>query len=661
MRVLTLIVAAAAAFVVNLAQADVRLPKLVGDGMVLQRDARVVLWGWANPSERVKIAFNGVRVSTTANSRGGWSTTIGPFPAGGPYDMTVKGKNSLELHDILIGDVWLASGQSNMEFPLKPSGNWKTSVNNAEREIAGANFPMMRLYRVHQKIGFHPVNDAEADVWTAVTPQSVGDFSAVAYLFGRELHQRYCVPIGLIETSWGGTPAEAWMSEAGLKTFPEFDESIRHVNRANEKTTVADRDAYVKQKTLWDSKHGTEDRGQLNGRAVWADPTLDVTGWQKVVEPQSKPVAALKGFDGPVWFRREVTIPAEQAGKDLQVHLVTVGKTDVTYFNGERIGSTEGWDEPRDYFVPGKWVKSGRNVITVRITGEGGYIGMFDSNNPDKLNVEVGGITIPLAGTWYYQSGPDLADLPPSPALWSLVDNPNTPTVLFNGMINPLAPFRIRGVIWYQGEANADRPVQYRTLFPALIKDWRKHWGYEVPFLFVQLAGFGHNKAEPAEYPWAELREAQSMTLALPATGMATAIDIGDEDDIHPRNKQDVAHRLALAAAKVVYGENVVSSGPTFASIQIEGDCARIKFGNLGSGLQIRDKYGYARGFEIAGADGRFLWARAQQDGQDVVVSNQAVRQPMAVRYDWSNTPDGNVLNKDGLPAIPFRTDAPTR
>jgi sialate O-acetylesterase len=481
-KLLVLFAAATAALFTAHSWADVRLPRLVGDHMVLQRDAQITVWGWAAPGEKIQIRVRSQHVTTRADARGQWSASMGPITAGGPYDMTVRGKNTVVLHDVMVGDVWLASGQSNMEFPLEGSGAWKTSVYNAETEVWTANYPRVRLFKVQQKVASRPAEDVAADGWVAVTPGTVGNFSAVAYLFGRELHQRYGIPVGLIEADWGGTVAEAWVSEAGLKSFPEFQEPIDTVIRANANTAIS-----------------------------------------------------------------------------------------------------------------------------------------------------------------------------------KLSNDPNRPTVLFNSMIDPLIHFRIKGVIWYQGEANAmdNRSAQYRRLFPALIEDWRSHWGYAVPFLFVQLAGYGHNEVEPAQYSWADLREAQSMTLSLAATGMATAIDIGDENDIHPKDKQDVAHRLALAAAHVVYGDNVVYSGPTYQSMQIEGNRIRIKFANIGSGLLIKDKYGYGRGFEIAAGDGKFRWARAQKEGDNIVVCNDAVSQPAAVRYDWSNTPDGNVYNKEGLPALPFRTDAP--
>jgi sialate O-acetylesterase len=639
---------------------DVRLPALIGDEMVLQRDVSLPIWGWAEPGETIAIKFHGMTRTTTANKSGRWSVRFGPYAAGGPYEMTIQGRNSLSVHGILIGDVWLASGQSNMEFPLKPEGDWMRGVNNAEQEIASARFPSIRLFKVHKIVRFSATDDVDADSWIAASPESAADFSAVAYLFGRELHRRYGVPIGLIEAAWGGTVAEAWVSEAGLRPFPEFQESLRSMRFAGESSLHVANERYVKRKAAWNNVHGAEDRGLSNGRAQWADPAFDTGAWPRMDEPQQKPISALGGFDTTVWFRRDVMIPDDEAGSPARVHLVTAGKSDITYFNGEMIGQTDGWEKPRDYLVPSNLVRGGRNVIASRMTGEQGYIGFLDFDNPNKLNFEVAGQKLPLAGAWSYQPGPDLTEMPRPSRTLSLALDHNRPAALFDSMIHPLVNFRIKGVIWYQGEANADdhgRAEQYRALFPALIQDWRKQWGFNVPFLFVQLAGYGHNKSQPAEYPWAELREAQSMALSLPDTGMATAIDLGEEDDIHPRDKQDVAHRLALVAARVVYGENIVDSGPMFQSMKIIGSLARITLTDLGDGLRIDDKYGYIRGFEIAGSDGEFQWAQARLDGREILVDSPGVAQPVAVRYDWSNTPDGNLFNEEGLPTVPFRTD----
>lgn len=642
-------------------RAEVRLPRLISDHMVLQRDRKIVIWGWAAPGEPLRIDFHGKRTTARADRDGRWAAALGPFPAGGPYDMAITGRNKLMLRDLLIGDVWLASGQSNMQFPIKGSAQrWQAEVFDADKELAAAHFEQIRLFMVEHKTAFAPQQDLVSDAgWRPVTPQTVGDFSAVAYFFGRDLQQRYHVPIGLIDSTWGGTVAEAWVSEASLRAFPEFREAIDTVNQAN--GAGAEIERYKQDKKEWYASHATEDRGRVDGKDLWAEASFDVSTWPTVNVPQMKAQEALKGFDGVVWFRKDIDIPAREAGKSLSVHLGTnAGATDTTYFNGEQIGDTQGWSKPRDYQVPGNLVKSGRNVIVIRMTGSNGYVGMFDADGAEKMQVELEKTAIPVAGRWSYQPGPDLAALPaPSPSA-KLSTSPNNPTLLFNGMVSPLTPFRLKGVIWYQGESNADdhRAAQYRTLFPALIQDWRARWGYPLPFLFVQLAGYGHNKPEPADYSWADLREAQGMALSLPATGMATAVDLGDENDIHPRDKQDVAQRLALTAAKVAYSEDITYSGPTYQSMQVEGHEIRVRFSQLGSGLLIKDKYGYVRGFEIAAADSKFVWARARQDGQDILVFNEQVRQPVAVRYDWSNTPDGNVYNKEGLPALPFRTDA---
>jgi len=641
--------------------ADVSLPKLVGDHMVLQRDEPIMLWGWGDPGEAVRVEFQGRHVKVKTDSKGRWKLSLGSFSAGGPYNIVISGKNRIVLRDVLVGDVWLASGQSNMEFPLSrsPTG-YMAGVVNAEQEIVDTDYPQLRLFKVQHAVRFRPASDVEADTWAASTAQTAGQFSAVAYLFGRELHKRYHIPVGLIQTSWGGTVAEAWVSPEGLKSLPEFGKDIDTVAHADESSVKIEHDRYMQLKAQWIQQHADEGRGERDGRAVWADPAFDSSAWPTVREPQSKPAEALKGFDGVVWFRRDIEIPCNTTGRTVWVNLFVTGKTDTTYFNGKEIGHAEGWGKPRSYAVPPELIKAGRNVVTVRLTGANGYVGMFDSDNPDKLNLQIGSTRIPLAGQWSYQPDIDLAGYPTPSTLSELLDDPNRATVLFNGMIEPLVQFRIRGVIWYQGESNArdNRAEQYRKLFPALIEDWRRQWGYDVHFLFVQLAGFGHNKRDPAEYPWAVLREAQSMTLALPKTGMASAIDVGDENDIHPRDKQTVAHRLVLSAAKLVYGENIISSGPIYQSMQVEANRVRIKFSNIGSGLMVKDPYGYIRGFQVAGPDGKFHWAEARQDGQDVLLFSDAVSQPAAVRYDWSNTPDGNLFNQEGLPALPFRTDA---
>ena len=648
------------------AWADVRLPRLVGDHMVLQRDSKVAIWGRADPGEAIRIDFHGKHVTTKADQAGNWSTTAGPYPAGGPYDMVVTGKNRTVLRDIFLGDVWLASGQSNMEASVGPaSWGWK-GVNNADLEIASAHFPQIRLFNVQHRIALQPMADAEADGWAAVTPANTSSFSAIAYFFGRELHQRYHIPIGLIDSSWGGTVAEAWISEAALKRqFPEFRESIGSLKNIDEAAAIAEHQKYLKTKSEWYKQYGAEDRGCLDGVNLWAAQDSPMTNWMTIDEPQTKAEEGLKGFDGIVWFRKEIDVVSGDAGKDLKLHLAYAYKDDTTFFNGQEIGETQrGWEKrtPTDYLVPGKLVRAGRNVIVVRIKGSDGFVGLF-TDDLNKLEVVVGDKkVISLAGQWFYQAGPDLTGLPvPSKysKLKKLKEDPNTATLLFNGMVAPLTTYRIKGAIWYQGEANAidKRSAQYRTLFPALILDWREQWGYEFPFLFVQLAGWPPPPGEePEESSFAELREAQSMTLSLPATGMASAVD---QPDDHPKDKQTVAHRLVLTAAAMVYGEHIVDSGPVYKSMQIEGNQIRIKFSDLGSGLLVKDKYGAIRGFEIAAIHGKFRRAQARKDGQDIVVFNDSVSQPVAVRYNWMNTPDGNLYNKEDLPAIPFRTDAP--
>jgi sialate O-acetylesterase len=639
------------------AHADIKLPRMVGDNMVLQRDAPLKVWGWADAGERVQVDFNGRSVGTRADRRGRWSAMLPAQRAGGPGEMRIAGKNILTIRNILVGDVWLASGQSNMQFPMAPEGDFG-GIANADREIDAANFPRMRLFVVNHATALRPVADLESTGWFAVTPESVRRFSAVAYLFGRELHQRYRVPIGIIESAWGGTPAETWVSEKSLGRFPEFAAPIARQSRIDA-AAIADYDAYVAIRNHWYQLHGREDRGRAE-RDRWAAADYDAADWPTTPEPQPWPIKPVKGFDGTMWYRKQMDVLPSEAGKSIRLHLSHMLQADTTYFNGARVGETVGEVPVRDYLVPATLVKAGRNIVTVRLTGQyasgDGYVGML--GEPSQMYADLGSRKIPLAGTWRYQPGPDLSELPEPPPLAEFrTEFPQSPTLLFNAMIAPLAPFRLKGVIWYQGESNVGRAAQYRSLFPALIDDWRAHWGYQLPFLFVQLAGYETDPPAPAECARAELRDAQAAALSLAATGMASTIDIGARDDVHPKNKQDVAHRLALAAIHVAYGEHGVYSGPTYRSMRVEGEGIRLMFSNTGSGLRVADESGELRGFAIAAKEGRFVWARARVDGDDVIVSSHAVAAPAAVRYDWGNTPDGNLYNMEGLPAVPFRTD----
>ncbi len=442
------------------------MPAVFGDGMVLQRDAPVSVWGWATYPGTVRVSVGGEEVAARVEEEGSWTAVLPPMGAGGPHTLTVSGAESTTFSDVLFGEVWIASGQSNMEWPLARTAD---SVNAAK----AADYPGIRLFTVARATSDVPLTDVETDGWSAVTPESVLGFSAVAYYFGRHLHDELGVPVGLIDNAWGGTPAESWTSAQKLASMPELGVDVENVRAI------------------------AEDRG------------------------------------APQWV----------------------------------------------------------------------------------------------------------------------------PSSLFNGMLSPVIPYTIRGAIWYQGESNADRAYSYRALFSGMIEDWRAHWGIgDFPFLFVQLANFLERQDEPSEAEtWPELREAQSMALALPNTGQAVIIDIGEADDIHPRNKLDVGVRLALAARHVAYGEDLVYSGPVYAGMAVDGSEARIRFDHVGGGLVAWD--GILEGFAIAGEDQVFVWADGRIDGDEIVLKSPSVAAPVAVRYAWANNPVISLYNAEGLPASPFRTD----
>ena len=631
-------------FLTLFTDAEVRLPHLIGDNMVLQRDQELRIWGWANPREKVTVHFNGAVESIRADREGKWLVTLPAMEAGGPFTMKVRGRNIIELQNILIGDVWVCSGQSNMEFPVE-AFPW------AEEESARADYPEIRLFTVARATSLAPAEEIEGGEWLECTPEAILPFSAVGYFFGRFIHQKIDVPVGLLSSNWGGTNIETWSSGESIGQLPEFEERVAALAGLDAAEAVEKKRAEMKEII---DKYAADEPGIQEGKAIWAASDLDLTGWGRMELPGLWEDAGLPGLDGIVWYRLEFDLPAEVAGQGITLSLGPIDDSDKTWVNGQPVGETvQKYNVDRVYEVPADYLVEGRNVVAVRVEDTGGGGGFH--GDPGQMNISAGGFSIPLAGEWHFSVSPAEMNLSPNAIL-----GPNSnPTLLFNGMIHPILPFRVKGVIWYQGESNASRAYKYRELFPMMIEDWRNHWEYpDMPFLFVQLANFMEPPDKPGESTWAELREAQSMALSLPQTGMAVTIDIGEADDIHPVNKQDVGKRLALAALKVAYGKDIVFSGPTYKDMLLAGDLAILSFDHVGGGLKAKNQYGYLNGFAIAGEARVFHWARARIQGDKVIVYSDKVNQPVAVRYGWADNPDDvNLYNAEGLPASPFRTD----
>ena len=624
--------------------AQLELPQLFSDHMVLQRGEELPIWGTSSRRDRITISINGKEVKTRAGRDGKWQAILPTMEAGGPYTLSISGKKeSLTIEDVLIGEVWICSGQSNMEWNL-------ASSNNADEEIASANYPKIRHFKIPHIIGTEPNEriDGKAE-WEVCHPDVAGKFSAVAYFFGRKLHHELDVPIGLVNTSWGGTEVEAWTSGAALDSFEVFTEELAFLNDFDEGEMA------TKEKERIENLFGGPIQGpiqKMGGAPSWAIPEVDMSSWRNMDLPGLWEDKGLRNIDGEIWFRKLVSLTAEQISQKCILSLGPIDDRDETWINGRKIGQTDQYNKKRVYDIPEGVLQVGLNSIAIKVLDTGGGGGLY--GNPEDLYLQVGEEKISLVGVWKYKA----SDIKVNAGL-----QPNRyASSLYNGMIHPLIPFAFQGAIWYQGESNASRAHQYQTLFPLMIRDWRNRWGQgEFPFLFVQLANFRQAKDMPGDSDWAELREAQDMTLDLPATGMASAIDIGEAGDIHPRNKQDVGLRLALNALHMTYGkEDLVSSGPRYKGMEVQGNKVAISFSDVGQGLEVRDRYGYIRGFSIAGPDKKFHWARATLTGKNtILVHSPDVQKPQAVRYGWADNPDDlNLYNSANLPANPFRTDS---
>ncbi|HMB91798.1 MAG TPA: sialate O-acetylesterase [Rhodothermales bacterium] len=619
--------------------AGFQLSRLISDGMVMQREAEVPVWGWATPGETVSVTFDGQTFSAEADADSTWMVKLPAMDAGGPHEMTIQhADTTVQVHDILIGDVWVASGQSNMEWVV-------AEANDAEAEIAAANHPAIRHFKVPQSWSETPEVTLAGGAWEKADPEHVGEFTAVGYYFARALREEVDVPIGLLNTSWGGSRIEPWMSAEMLGMGEGGLDQILEQERARE-------DAIRERVRERIGTLPTEDQGLVNGDARWAATDLDDSDWFTMPVPALWESAGFEGMDGVAWYRTTFDLSEEEAQQGITLGLGMIDDSDITWVNGVEVGRMDNaWNQARVYEVPASALQAGENVLAVRVEdfqGGGGIAGPRDT-----VFLQVNGEKRSLPDEWRFMVG-----------RVSIASNGNknqVPTLLWNKMVHPLLPFPIKGVIWYQGESNAnsiEEAAAYKALFPEMITGWRTAWKQDdLPFLWAQLANFMAVDAEPpAESNWATLRESQSATLALPNTGEAILIDIGVTDDIHPRNKQDVGRRLALAARKVAYGEDLVYSGPTYRDHEIQDGRVVLSFNHVGGGLEVHG--GNLGGFALAGNDSKFVWADAKIEGDQVIVWSEAVPEPMAVRYAWSNNPDkANLYNTEGLPATPFRTD----
>ena len=623
---------------------QIRLPKLISNGMVLQRDVKLNVWGWDKPGAKITVRFKNTAYQTATDANGKWRVTLPPTVAGGPFTMEITGSSRIRLNDILLGDVWFCSGQSNMVHQLNIH-----DVTYA-REIKEANYPQIRQFLIPTLTNLQAAQpDLPTGQWKAAVGDDVRPFSAVAYFFARKIHSTYKIPVGIINASVGGTPIEAWTSEEGLTDFATLKTTIT----TNKDTT------YINGITR---KPPTTPVAPIDlGTAsspTWSDVSYTPKGWRPINIPGYWEDQGMKELNGVVWYRREITIPASMTGKPARVFLGRIVDADELYINGKPIGRTTYQYPQRRYTVPADLLKAGRNVFVIRVTntaGKGGFV-------PDKPYCLFAGTdTLDLKGTWQYKVGSAYRPT----ARGATGSNPaggfsaqNQPTALYNAMVAPVIDYAVKGFCWYQGESNAGSPEEYVRLLPALINDWRRLWKQgPLPFLYVQLPGFMDYNYQPSESNWAVLRQAQLNALNVPNTAMAVAIDLGEWNDIHPDNKKDVGERLALAALKTAYQESLVSSGPLYQSAAVNGNKIVISFTSTGGGLIANDGEDLSE-FAIAGSDKKFVWARAKIDGDKVVVWSDEVPAPRYVRYAWADNPvNPNLYNTEKLPASPFRTD----
>ncbi|MFL6415110.1 MAG: sialate O-acetylesterase [Bryobacteraceae bacterium] len=615
---------------------------IFGDSMVLQRNKPNTIWGWSEPGDTVRVEIAGNTATATAGADGKWQARVQPPAMGGPYTVKIAGKQSVELHGVLVGDVWLCAGQSNMQFGL-------AQVRNAADVIKDANHPLIRFFVVGQRAAYTRV-DVPRGSWKAVSPSTVGGrggISAVAYFFARKLEENIHVPIGLVQDAVGGVPAETYTSPEGLRPLKDFDAGLAEVERRHQ----AGQPEYGNYINHWYDDYDLGTRAGAN----WADPALDDSSWKTVTVPGSFfRDLGIEDVAGLCWLRKEITLPATLPAGAARLYLGSVDKMDTTYINGHQVGASSWVENPRAYFARDGVLKPGRNVIAIRLfkmRASRGFLG-----KPEELHLTLGdGTVIPLNGEW--KGKLSVNGRPPQPLPLGFENNPVMPSVLYNGMLAPIVPLSITGAIWYQGESNEKHAAQYRTLLPAMISDWRRLFGQgNFPFYIVSLPLYKHHNDVPVDDSWAEVREAQALAAKnLPNSCLAVTVDTGNPDNIHPIDKKEPGERLALCALGEHYGQKVAYSGPMLKSVDRLPGAIKLHFDHIFGGLVA--KGGEPGEFAIAGEDRKWSWASARLEGDTITVSASSVPNPKEVRYAWQANPKATLFNGAGLPAAPFRTD----
>jgi len=626
------------------ANADVRLPRLISSGMVLQRDVKIPVWGWADAGEKITVTFLYKTYTTITDKNGKWQIKLDKASAGGPYSMMIQGNNTIRLTDILMGDVWLCSGQSNMEFLMERVKEKYADI------IAHAANGFVRQFWVKPYADFQgPKEDVDAHsiTWTKADPKTVLNFTAVGYFFALELFEKYKIPVGIINSSLGGTPVEAWLSSDALRQFPDLYSIYKKYGDTTYTSDIVGKNYRLTRS--WNDSLQLKDKG-LHEPVKWYDNRYKPEGWKNIVLPDYYTGIHRKDSSGAFWYRKEIILPDDVTDKKAMLRLGNIEMSDTTYLNGIKIGSVRTKYTPRVYDIPKGILKGGKNIITVRVVkmqNTGGFI----IDKPYQL--EVDNKKYSLAGSWLYKAGVVL------PSTHSSIAVSHGPGGLYNAMIAPLIDYNIKGILWYQGEGNTGNPKPYYNWFTTLILDWRTKWRNDsLPFFYAQISSYGHPEQHPVESGWAAVREAQLKALSLPNTGMAVTFDIGEWNDVHPLDKLDVGKRLFLAAEKVAYHINeIIFSGPIYKSMSIQADTIIIDFKYKNKGLIAKDG-DTLRQFAIAGQNGKYIWAHAVIKDNKVYVWNENVLHPSKVRYAWADTPLGaNLYNEEGLPASPFSSD----